>query len=154
MKLNYVIIPLITVLVAWTGSQFTRSGMDWYETLDVPSFTPPGWFIGTVWTILYVLAALSALIVWNSFSRTMRFHWIVGLFLANAFLNAFWCYLFFARHLIGVALGEMILLFGTVAALIVLIYPRSRPAAILLVPYGVWVGFASFLTIAIWRMNP
>ena len=154
MKLNYVVIPLITVLVAFAGSQFTRSGMEWYRTLDVPSYTPPGWLIGTVWTILYILAAGSALIVWNTFSRDLRFRWIVGLFLANAFLNAFWCYLFFTRHRIGTALVEMIFLFATVVALVVLIHPRSRCAAFLLVPYAVWVGFATFLTLSIWRLNP
>ena len=153
MKPNYVVIPLITIAVALAGSHFTNRGMAWYQTLKRPALTPPGAAIGAVWTVLYVLATLSALVVWNTFPRNERFGWIVGLFLVNAFLNGFWSYLFFGRALIGPALVEMIALLGTVVALMVLTFPGSKAASGLLIPYAAWVTFATYLTVMIWRLN-
>ena len=65
MKLNYIIIPLIAFLTATIGSFFTGTGMDWYETINLPEWTPPGYIIGIVWTIIFVLTAVSALFVWK-----------------------------------------------------------------------------------------
>lgn len=66
MKLNYLVIPLITVIVAVSGSSFTNQGLNsWYNTLKLPLIAPPGWFIGLIWTIIYILATVSAIILWN-----------------------------------------------------------------------------------------
>ncbi|MBU0649151.1 tryptophan-rich sensory protein [Patescibacteria group bacterium] len=153
MKINYLVIPLIALATAVLGSHFTSQGMDWYETLSRPGFTPPGGIIGTVWTVIYILSAISALIVWNKFSRNKRFLWISALFMINAVLNFFWCYLFFAAHLIGAAIIEMLALEATVLALMILVWPRSRFAAFLLAPYAGWVIFATYLAYSIWALN-
>lgn len=153
MKLNYFVIPLIVFLVAWLGGMITSAGMDWYETINLPDFTPSGYVIGTVWTIIFILAAISALIVWNRFPRGRRFNWIIGVFLVNAFLNVFWSYLFFGEHLLGLAIWEAGILAFSVALLIVVLRPFSRLAAILLYPYLFWVVFATYLTYTVWTLN-
>ncbi len=153
MKLNYLIIPLITFLVSVTGSRLTSGGMDWYKTIKLPAWTPPGSVIGFVWTTIFILSTISALIVWNKFSRNKRFAWIIGLFLINAGLNVLWSFLFFNQHLIGWSVIEAGLLGLSVIGLIILIGPISRLAAWLLAPYAAWVSFATYLTYIIWTLN-
>jgi len=152
-KLNYIVIPLITIIVASMGSEFTEAGMEWYRTLRLPASTPSGAVIGLVWGVIYILTTASALIVWNGTPHDSRFRAIVAIFLVNAFLNAFWSYLFFVQHWLAGSVVEIILLLATVAALVILIWPRSVIAAVLLLPYARWVAFASWLNIAIWRLN-
>lgn len=158
MKLNYIIIPLITVLVAVGGSWLTSSGIDsgWYDSIVKPSWTPAGSVIGTVWTILFILTTISALIVWNASinsAQVRRWKWIITIFLVNAGLNVFWSFLFFNQHLIGPAIWEAGLLGATVIALAVLIWPISRWASVLLIPYAGWTAFAAYLTYSIWLLN-
>lgn len=160
MKLNYFIIPIIVFLTATIGSYFTGAGMDWYQTINLPSFTPPGWVIGLVWTFIFILSAISVLIFWNlpikesdDKKLKMRFWTIILIFLINAGLNIFWSYLFFYQSLIGAAVFEAALLGISVIALVVLIWPISRISSLLLVPYAVWVCFATFLNTFIWFLN-
>jgi benzodiazapine receptor len=154
MKPNYIIIPLITVLVSVTGSYFTSSSLEnWYQTINLPSWTPPGSVIGLVWTTIFILSTISALLVWNKLPHDRRFNQIIGLFLVNAVLNVGWSYLFFGQHLIGAAVIESGLLGLSVIGLIFLIWPLLRKAAILLVPYALWVSFATYLTYSVWLIN-
>jgi benzodiazapine receptor len=153
MKLNYFIIPLIVFLVAFTGSLITSGGMDWYKTINLPVWTPPGSVIGIAWTIIFILSAISALIVWNRFPRGRRFSWIFIIFGINALLNIFWSYLFFDKHLLNFALWEAGFLFVSVVLLVILIRPVSRLAAILLYPYAIWGAFATYLTYTVWMLN-
>lgn len=152
-KPNYIIIPLITILVSVIGSFATSRGMDWYRTINLPEITPPGQFIGTVWTILFILATISALIVWNTAERTGNFKLIIALFIANAILNVLWSYMFFGAHWIGPAVIEAGLLGLSVIMLIIFIWPVSKLAAGLLMPYAGWVAFATYLTYTIWQLN-
>jgi tryptophan-rich sensory protein len=148
-KIGYILIPLIVFLVATIGSFFTGTGMDWYDTINLPSWTPPGYFIGIVWTIIFLLSTISALIVWGKPRNWL----VITVFLINAFLNVFWSYLFFNQHLIGAAFFEAIILDVTVFILIFKIWPISRLASMLLIPYGLWGAFASFLTLVVWILN-
>ncbi|MDD4352390.1 MAG: tryptophan-rich sensory protein [Candidatus Gracilibacteria bacterium] len=167
-KTNYVIIPLITILVAVLGSYFTSVGMSWYDTTLVqPELTPPKWAFPVAWNLIFILTTISALLVWNadhkmrwSFlklfkknTKDQRWHWAIGLFLANAILNVLWSLLFFTLHLIGAALLEMLLLEATLVALFVLNWRFSKWASFLLLPYLLWIGFASYLTYTIWTLN-
>jgi len=153
MKLNYIIIPLIVFLAAWIGGLITSAGMDWYKTINLPDFTPPGSVIGTVWTTIFILSAISALLVWNRFPRGKRLIWIFITFGVNALLNVFWSYLFFGQHLLSWAVVEAVLLGFSVILLIILIRPVVRLAAILLYPYLIWVAFATYLTYTVWSLN-
>lgn len=157
MKLNYIIIPLITFLTALAGSLLTSRAMDWYKTINKPSWTPPGSLIGAVWTALFILGAISAMIVWNSSLRSEqvgRFKWIVAVFILNAILNVLWSWLFFNQHMLGPAIFEAGLLGASVVVLVILIWPGSALAASLLIPYAAWVLFATFLTYKIWSLGP
>jgi len=153
MKLNYIIIPLIVFLVAFAGSLITSGGMDWYKTINLPAWTPLGSVIGAVWTTIFILSAISALIVWNRFPRGRRFSWVFIIFGINALLNIFWSYLFFGKNLLDFAFWEAGFLFISVVLLIILIRPVSRLAAILLYPYAIWGAFATYLTYTVWMLN-
>ena len=152
LKPNYFIIPLITILVSVLGNYFTATGVSgWYKTLTLPSFTPPGYVIGIVWTIIFILSTVAALIIWN---RGAFKPLLVGeFFILNAALNVFWSFLFFNQHQIGVSILEMLALNVTTLILIVLIWPKSKVAASLLIPYFAWVTFATYLAYSIWQLN-
>ncbi len=155
MKINYFLIPLVTIFVALLGSFFTELGLkDWYKTLKLPKFTPSGKIIGMVWSIIFALAAIAALIVYNSSAvlpGDLRL--LTYLFAANALMNLFWSLLFFYLHMVGYAAIESAALALSVLGLILFIYPISGLAAILLAPYFLWVVFATYLTYSVWRLN-
>jgi len=153
MKLNFILIPLITLVVAVIGSMITSRNMDWYRHLQLPDFTPPGWIIGIVWTVLFILATISALIVWNGTTHQGIFTIIISIFIINAILNVGWTYIFFGQHILYLAIWEAITLCLSTIALAVLIWPYSSTASYLLWPYALWTGFASVLTISIWQLN-
>lgn len=155
MKINYIIIPLITILVALTGSLLTGWGTAWYHNLNLMSWTPSGGLIGMVWTILFILSTASALIVYNQKDRDREsvFWLIMILFAVNAALNMMWSFLFFTFHLLSLAIIEAFMLGLSVVVLIILIWPRAKLAAILLIPYTGWVFFATYLTYNVWLLN-
>lgn len=151
-KANYVIIFAITFLVAAVGSYLTSKGMNWYDTLTLPEIAPDGAFIGTVWTIIYFLSAVSAILFWNS-ERRKNFELIAILFWVNAFLNVIWSFLFFTAHFLFLPIVEMILLNITNAALIYFLWNYRRVSAYLLFPYFIWVSFATYLAYLIYSLN-
>lgn len=153
MKLNYLVIPLTTLGVAWLGSWLTNSGLDWYRTIKLPAWTPPGSVIGFAWTVIFILGAISALIVWNKVPHQGRFWWIIVVLLINAGLNIGWSFLFFNQHLIGPAVWEAGLLGLSVLVLIIFIRPLSGWSSILLMPYLAWVIFATYLVYSVWLLN-
>ncbi|MFA5358433.1 MAG: TspO/MBR family protein [Patescibacteria group bacterium] len=152
MKPNYLIIPLFTIIVAWAGSAVTSNGMSWYKTINLPSWTPPGSVIGAVWTAIFLLATIAAILVWNGHHGS-RVWLIFSIFVINAILNIFWSYLFFGQHFLAAAIWEAGVLGLSVVALIVLIWPLTKAASILLMPYAGWVAFATYLTYKVWLLN-
>ena len=158
-RLNFIIIPAFTVFVAVLGSTITSAGMEWYKTINLPSFTPPGSVIGMVWTVIFILSTASALIYWNihkpwgKVPRGSSFLVTIALFILNGLLNVAWSLLFFGQHNMIAAFFEAIVLDLTVIGLIILIWPRSKWASILLLPYALWTAFASFLTWNIYQLN-
>jgi|WetSurSiteA1Bulk_404760.scaffolds.fasta_scaffold02542_5 translocator protein len=154
MKLYYIIIPLITIITSSLGSLFTSKGLTaWYKTINLPSFTPPGSTIGLVWTTIFILATISAIIVWGNKLPVSKRQAIAIAFLVNAVLNILWSYLFFGQHLLFAAFIEALVLEISVLVLIFLIYPVSKISAYLLIPYSAWVAFASYLTYLTWFLN-
>ncbi len=153
-KPNYIIIPLITVLVALAGNYFTSQGINgWYNQLEKPEWTPSGAFIGAMWTFLYVLVTATVIIFWNKFKSTDNFKLIIGLFILNAVLNATWSFVFFSANLLGFALIHIMVLNLTILALIFLIWPKSKKLSLALIPYTGWVTVATTLNYFIWAMN-
>lgn len=153
MKLHYIIIPLVTLLTAVLGGNITAKGMEWYKTINLPSWTPSGSFIGMVWTTIFILATISAIIFWNKSPKNNRFLITILVFLLNAVLNFGWSYLFFGFHKLNLAILESAFLGISVFALIFLIWPVSRLASVLLLPYGLWVSFATYLTYTVSSLN-
>ncbi len=154
MKINYFIIPAVTVLVAVAGSGLTKIGLaGWYQKLKLPAWTPSGAVIGAVWTTIFVLTAAAALIVWNQTGPKPQLGLIAAVFLLNAALNVFWSFLFFRQHWMLAAGWEAAALDLSVIVLIVLCWPISRVAAGLLAPYAAWGAFATYLTFTVWRLN-
>jgi translocator protein len=153
MKLNYIIIPIVVFLTSFIGSTLTDPNSTWYKALKLPSFAPPGYVIGIVWTVIFILCAISAIIMWNKIPHNNLFWWIIGLFIVNAILNIGWSLLFFNQHMILASIFEMILLEASTIAIIILAWPLSRLAAGLLLPYAAWVAFATFLAMNIYNLN-
>lgn len=127
---------------------FTAPG-EWYAQLEKPSFNPPGWVFGPVWTILYVLIAIAGWRVW----RQDATGWPVRLWSAQLALNFLWSPTFFAAHLIGAALAVVLLLLAAVLGFIAVSWRQDRPAALLFIPYAAWVSFATLLTASILTLN-
>ena len=153
MKNNYFIIPLFIVAISYLGGRVTANGMAWYKTLTLPPIAPPGGFIGIIWTIIYFLAMISALLFWNKTEKAANDKLVKLIFIANGLLNLFWSYVFFGWHLLGWAIVEMCLLNLTTLALVLLLWKKSRLSAWLLTPYLLRVSFATYLATSIWKLN-
>lgn len=126
---------------------------EWYASLRKPSWNPPGWIFGPVWTALYTLMAVAAWLVWQQggFNTHRR---ALTLFAVQLALNAAWTPLFFGLHWPGVAFAEIVLLWLAIAATLTAFHRINAPAAWLLAPYLAWVSFAAALNLALWRLNP
>ena len=138
--------------VAVMGTTMTRLDA-WYYALVQPRWAPPQSAYAIAWTVIYSLAALSGTSAWLAIPGRRESEWLVGLFALNGFLNILWSLLFFHYHRPDWAMVESIALWLSVAALIVFIWRRSIFAAILLVPYLMWVTLAGYLTMTIVRLN-
>jgi len=159
MRPNYILFPLVAIVVAFLGNNYTNTGLaSWYFKLNLPSIAPPGCFIGLMWTIIYTLTTISAIILWNltsdKWAQWQGRYWLIWiLFILNTFLNVYWSYLFFVQHQIGWAIVEMLLLEVTNLALIFLSRKFSKTASYLLIPYAAWVAFAAYLAYLIFSLN-
>jgi len=138
--------------VALLGGLMTEIG-PWYRSLQKPSWQPPDWAFGPAWTVIYALAAISGVIAWRDATSQQQRETMLMLFALNAFLNVLWSLLFFRLHRPDWALFEVGLLWLSVLLLIVVLGRYSRTAALLLVPYLLWVSFASTLNWATVRLN-
>lgn len=135
------------------GSILTSSSVGtWYAELRKPSLNPPNWIFAPVWSALYFLMATSAWLVWRKAGwSSARF--ALALFFGQLALNVAWSALFFSLHRPGIALIEIVLLLGMIVATAVAFRPVSGLAFWLMVPYALWVAFATLLNFKIWRMN-
>lgn len=137
------------------GSLVTITGPDSWFTLELikPAFQPPAWLFGPVWTILYILmgAALAFVVAEGWKKRIVMIG--IGLFAVQLILNVLWSYLFFGWHLLAASAVEIVILWIAIAAMIYVFYRVRKVAAYLLIPYILWVTFATVLTITIAVIN-
>lgn len=138
----------ITFAAASFGAQFLPG--PWYAALAKPAWTPPDWVFTPVWTVLYFLIAVSGCLVWE---REWRIGLPLGLWLVQLGLNAAWSWLFFGLERPELAAIDIIVLLTAILATAYAFARVSRPAALLLVPYALWVSYATALNVAIWRLN-
>jgi tryptophan-rich sensory protein len=135
--------------VAVVGGASATGSRSTYQRLDLPAFAPPGWLFGPVWTVLYAMIAVAGWLVW----RRVGLDRSMVPYTAQLVLNAGWTPLFFAAGWYGIALAEIVVLLAAIGVTIVAFARRSRPAAVLLVPYAAWVGFATCLNAGVWWLN-
>ncbi|MEI8373855.1 MAG: TspO/MBR family protein [Planctomycetota bacterium] len=134
------------------GAVTTPKIATWYATLAKPTWNPPNWIFGPVWSALYFGMAVAAWLVWRQAGFTgAKFPWI--LFGTQLVLNVLWSCIFFGLENPGLAFVEVVLLWTTIAATMILFWLRSSVAGILFLPYLAWVSFASVLNFTIWRLN-
>lgn len=152
--LKFIISIIICQSAGIFGSLFTIEAVpDWYATLTKPAFTPPSWVFGPVWISLYFLMGISLYIVWTSESKTKTRKVFFIVFGIQLILNALWSLLFFGLKSPSLGLVDIILL--DIMVIITIIYAKSisKFAAILLIPYLVWIIIASILNFAILLLN-
>src|SRR5215208_5251362 len=147
-----VTIAAAVVGIAALGGLASDVRSEWYLSLAKPSWQPPGWVFGPVWTLLYALLAVSAFLAWRD-AHGPRRPPLLALYAANGALNLAWTYIFFQAKQPVVAGIEILLLLATIVAMAVLVRPFSRIAAATLVPYGAWVAYASSINWAIAVQN-
>jgi translocator protein len=123
--------------------------LEWYPTLNKPSWTPPSWLFGPAWTVFYILMAIAAWLVW----KTGNAKTAMILFFAQLLLNFAWSLLFFGARSPGLGLIDVTAMWLAIAATIFAFAFKSRLAAFLMVPYLCWVSFAAALNAAIYTLN-
>jgi tryptophan-rich sensory protein len=144
---------LICAAVATVGSLLTVPYLaDWYAGIQKPSWTPPNAVFGPVWSTLFAMMAVSAWLIWRR-RREVSVRKPLMVFAIQLALNAAWSGLFFAAHRPDLAFVDVVLLWLAIAATITAFWTVGRLAALLLVPYLLWVSYAAALNLAIWRMN-
>lgn len=136
------------------GSLVTTTGEgSWYAAIEKPSFNPPGFVFGPVWTTLYILMGISLYLIWMEGTGRREVRLALIFFSTQLVLNALWTFLFFGLQSPFLGLVEIIILWLFIVATIVAFYRFNKTAAFLMVPYLAWVTFAAFLTYSIWILN-
>jgi tryptophan-rich sensory protein len=148
---NKLLISVIVCLaVGFIAGFFTSSSINsWYSTLEKPNFNPPNWLFGPVWTLLYFLMGVSLYLVWSNNGSKLA----MAFFVIQLVLNFLWSFLFFQLKNPLLAFIDIILLSVMIVVTMVSFYPISAAAAYLMIPYLLWVGFASVLNFAIYWLN-
>jgi tryptophan-rich sensory protein len=144
------VIPLAVGSIS--GIVTAQSVSTWYASLNRPSFAPPNWLFGPVWTSLYILLGISFFIIWKQNSSKER-NRAIAVFLLQMFLNFGWTFCFFYFKIIGLALVEIIFLWITIVTMLFLFYKIKPVAAYLNFPYLFWVSFATVLTADYYFLN-
>jgi benzodiazapine receptor len=154
--MSLILFILVSEGVGLLGSFFTQKSVGtWYSKLKKPSFNPPNWLFGPVWTVLYLLMAISAwLITKHGWMSPGDVKFALFLFCLQLIVNGAWSFIFFEARLIKYALADIILLAALVLLMIFVFYLISPLAGLLLVPYFAWVVFAAVLNYYIWKLNP
>lgn len=141
-------------VVAGLGAAATFPNIEpWYEHLARPSWGPPNWLFGPVWTTLYTLMGLSAFMLWREGTSSPKVRLALALFAVQLALNAAWSWIFFYARQLGWAFVDIVALWIALVAWIVAAWRVSRAAGAVNLFYLAWVTFAASLNFAIWKMN-
>jgi tryptophan-rich sensory protein len=148
--ISFILLPLI---IGGISGYFTVSAISsWYSTLVKPSFNPPNWIFGPVWTTLYILMGYSSYRIYQSPKSDIR-NQALTIYGLQLIFNFFWSILFFKFHLLGVALIEISILLVLLIMMFIRFKQIDRTAAFLNIPYLIWVSFATILNASIWYLN-
>lgn len=146
-----IIIPLI---VGFIGSIATITEIPtWYAALSKPTWSPPNWLFGPVWTTLYILMGIALYLVWREGLHRLDVRFAILIFGVQLLLNLLWSIVFFSFHALLGSLFLIMLLWLAIFANIIAFYIISKTAGLLLVPYIVWVSIASYLNYSVYILN-
>ncbi|MEO7446434.1 MAG: TspO/MBR family protein [Ferruginibacter sp.] len=144
---------LIPVAIGAVSGLFTTEAIGgWYRTIVKPSFNPPNWIFGPVWTLLYILMGIASWLVWKQ-GKNKDVKPALTLYAIQLILNFSWSFIFFYLEQPGWAFAEIIVLWVMILLTIFAFSKHSKTAAWLMVPYISWVSFASLLNFSIWHLN-
>ena len=140
------------VLAALAGALASTSTAQDYARLTQPSWAPPSWVFGPVWSVLYASIALAGWLVWRRAGAGAG-RWALTAYGVQLVLNAAWTPIFFGLRQFGAAFAEILVLWLAICVTVVLFARIRRAAAALLLPYWAWTTFAAALTYAVWQLN-
>jgi len=155
MKVNWLLLIgfiIVCNLIGALGAVWTSSDGSWYKGINKPSFNPPSWIFAPVWTLLFSLMGIALYLVWVAPSSKIRTIALV-IFGIHFVLNVLWSYLFFGAHNPLWSLIEILILLVFIVVTGIYFYMINQFAGYLLIPYFLWVAFASFLNYSIWNLN-
>jgi tryptophan-rich sensory protein len=136
-----------------SGFATARGVAEWYPTLVKPSFNPPAWVFGPVWTVLYIMMGVAAFFVWRTGLDVDGVRIALDVFAVQLALNGLWSILFFGMQAPGLALIEIALLWIAIGVTVVLFWRVSPLPGAMLLPYWAWVSFAAVLNASLWWLN-
>ena len=152
--LRFVVAVSLPLLIGGVSGMATARGVqDWYPTLVKPSFNPPSWVFGPVWTLLYIMMGIAAYLVWQKGLDAEGVRAALALFALQLILNGAWSILFFGMQSPGLAFVEILVLWLFIALTLFFFWRVSPLAGLLLLPYQLWVTFAAVLNGSIWFLN-
>jgi tryptophan-rich sensory protein len=144
---------LLPQIAGGLGAFFTLSSVQsWYLTLNKPSWNPPSWLFGPVWTTLYVLMGIACYLIWKS--EHPRKKQVLTLYFLQLFLNFLWSPAFFGVQNPMLGMLVIVPLWAAILACILLFRKINGWAALLMIPYLLWLSFATVLNATIWYLNP
>lgn len=149
---------LLCVVVIMTtgflsGMSTTGSIQEWYSTLNKPFFSPPNWIFAPVWTVLYILMGISVALIWHDGWKSKAVKVAIGIFILQFILNLFWSPVFFNLRVPTYALILIVILWALILLTIMKFNQINKTAGRLLIPYWLWVSFASILNASIVYLN-
>ncbi len=150
----FIICLIIPLSIGALGGFFTMEAVKtWYTTLNKPSFNPPNYLFGPVWSMLYAIMGVASYLVWKNRKTAKNYKLAAGIYFIQLVLNLMWSFIFFYQQQIGLALIEIIILLVAIIVNSILFYKINKVAGLLYIPYILWVSFASVLTYSIYMLN-
>ena len=148
--LSLTFILLITFLASGIGGFTTANFKEpWYSQIILPSFNPPSWVFGPIWTTLYILMSIAIWRIWIKFYDNK----ILNLYFFHLFFNMIWSIIFFGFHQIGLALLDLVIILIFIVLLMKIYYLKDKISFSLMVPYFLWSGYALVLNFSIFILN-
>lgn len=143
---------LLPQLAGFVGSFFTISSIPvWYAGLNKPDFSPPNWVFAPAWLTLYTLMGIALYLNWIKNGKQAKYN--VRLFFVHLFFNAIWSPIFFGAKNLGLALIVIVVIWFLIVEMIRRFWSINRASSLLLIPYLLWVSFATLLNFTLWRIN-
>lgn len=153
MKLNHLAIPYVAVLIFLIGSVLGTFGVTWYETLELPTWSPTTALIALIWAVIYAGVAYSLLVIWNKTLHDEGFRWLMRGFAVAAVVNLVWAVAFFIFHDLTISFWSAVVLSISMCVITADVALRSRKAGLLLAPYTAWVLFATYFMYVVMQLN-